>query len=214
MTTAAVETERLHVRFGEVALSLLSVVNLEAHIDRAKLLGVGDADEPPYWMHVWPGARALAERLSGVDLRGVRALEIGCGLGLPALVAAARGAIVLASDRRAAPLKLVAHSAALNRLAVDLVQMDWSAMALRGKFDLILGADVAYDSADESVLVTALVGQLRRGGRLLLADSVNTYRTGLRERLEAAGMSMQQGDVAEREEDAVVWVRVLEGVKP
>lgn len=214
MTTAAIHTERLDVRFGEVALSLLSVVNLEAHIDRAQLLGDADADEPPYWMHVWPGARTLAARLSRVDLAGLQVLEIGCGLGLPALVAAARGAIVLASDRRDAPLKLVARSAALNRLAVDLVQMDWSATSLRGGFDLILGADVAYDSADEAVLATVLLNQLRRGGRLLLADSVNTYRTGLRARLEAAGMPVQQSDVAEREDGAVVWVRVLEGMKP
>ena len=51
----------------------------------------------PYWAELWPAAArargALPERLDGL-----RVLELGCGLGVPSLVAAARGANVTAVD--------------------------------------------------------------------------------------------------------------------
>ena len=45
----------------------------------------------PYWAELWPGGLALAEALPA-DLTGIRVVELGCGLGVPSLVAAARGA--------------------------------------------------------------------------------------------------------------------------
>ena len=52
----------------------------------------------PYWAERWPSGIALAEHLAAHDLRGARVLEIGCGLGLPSLVAARLGADVVATD--------------------------------------------------------------------------------------------------------------------
>jgi len=46
----------------------------------------------PYWAELWPAARALAAALPPVA--GLRVVELGCGLGLPSLVAAAGGAEV------------------------------------------------------------------------------------------------------------------------
>jgi predicted nicotinamide N-methyase len=45
----------------------------------------------PYWAHLWPSAVALAEELAPRSLRGARTLELGCGLGLPSVVAARGG---------------------------------------------------------------------------------------------------------------------------
>ena len=67
----------------------------------------GDA---PYWAELWPCARSLAAHLSTLDLTGVRVLELGCGLALPSLVAALRGADVVASDVSADALERVAES--------------------------------------------------------------------------------------------------------
>ena len=67
----------------------------------------GDA---PYWAELWPCARSLAAHLATLDLTGMRVLELGCGLALPSLVAALRGADVLASDVSADALERVAES--------------------------------------------------------------------------------------------------------
>jgi predicted nicotinamide N-methyase len=212
--TAAARPLRTELRFGDIGLSMYRVADLAAHVDAERLLAAGEVEEPPYWMHLWPGARALAGRLAEESsLAGARVLEIGCGLGLPALVAAARGAAVVASDRRAEPLAMLARSAALNGLSIDLLQMDWGDMALACDFDLLLGADVAYDAGAEEALAAACAAHVGCGGRLLLADSVNTYRTGLAARLGGAGLPVRESRREQREDGAVVWVRLLEGVR-
>jgi predicted nicotinamide N-methyase len=106
----------------------------------------GDA---PYWAELWPCARSLASHLATLDLTGVRVLELGCGLALPALVAALRGADVVASDVSADALERVAESGRrtlgrpLETLCADLHAP--AALLERGPFDLVLGADLLYD---------------------------------------------------------------------
>jgi predicted nicotinamide N-methyase len=155
-------------------------------------------------------AARLVARAGGLQ-PGVRVLELGCGLGLPAIAAATRGARVVASDWHHAPLGFVRRSAALNQCRVDLVQMDWAAPAVRGPFDVCLGADVAYDAAAEPALVAALCALLAPTGEVWLADSVNTARHTLIERLRAEGFSVAVRQVREWEEGRPVWVRVIEG---
>lgn len=212
--TASIATERLEIEFGDIVVSLIRVAELEPHVDRERLLGSTDAVEPPYWMHLWPGALALARRSAGDSrMRGRRVLELGCGMALPALVAARRGAVVVATDRERQPLRMAAQSAALNQVDVALVQMDWRGVAFRGGFDLVLGADVAYDAADEDALVAAIDKCLGPGGRFLLGDSVNTYRRGFAEKLRQMGFDVSEAKCEERDDGRAVWVRILEGVR-
>jgi predicted nicotinamide N-methyase len=162
-------------------------------------------------MHVWPGAVALARRLAEESggAAGERVLELGCGLGLVALAAARRGAAVTATDWKREPLQFVAASAARNRVAVRVAQMDWTHMATRRCFSLCVGADVAYDAEAETALVDALGRAAASGGRLLLADSVNTHRDTILRRLAASGWETRVDRVLEREEGRSVWVRVI-----
>jgi len=201
-----VEVEALRVRLCQTA-------GLERHVDREALLRDEVPDEPPYWMHLWPGAIAAARLVAreGALPAGARVLELGCGLGLPAIVAATRGARVVASDWHRAPLAFVRRSARLNHCRVELVQMDWAAPAVRGPFDLCLGADVAYDAGAEAALVAALCELVAPAGQVWLADSVNTARHTLIERLRAQGFSIAVRQVREWEEERPVWVRVIEG---
>ena len=46
----------------------------------------------PYWAELWPSGLALARALPLRGSRGWRVIELGAGLGVPSLVAAARGA--------------------------------------------------------------------------------------------------------------------------
>jgi hypothetical protein len=70
-------------------------------------------------------------------------------------------------------------------------------------------ADVAYDAAAEGVLVAALDGTLAASGVAWLADSVNTHRHTLVERLTAAGFAVAIDQCREEEEGRPVWVRVM-----
>ncbi|MFN8643675.1 MAG: methyltransferase domain-containing protein [Candidatus Binatia bacterium] len=216
MEVGGVPVERFDVALGPLDLSLWRAAHLERFVDAAALLGAEAPPEPPYWMHLWPGALALARRVA-VEPRvgpGRRVLELGCGLGLPALAAARRGAHVVACDWRREPLAVVARSAADNGVAIRCVQMDWGAPALAGGFDLCLGADIGYDTAAAATLAGALAHVLRPGGVAWLADSVNTARTDLADALRARGFALAVDETQEREDGRPVWIRVIEARRP
>ncbi|MCU1488693.1 MAG: Methyltransferase type 12 [Acidimicrobiaceae bacterium] len=123
----------------------------------------------PYWAELWPAAGALVDALPA-DLAGLRVLELGCGLGLPSLVAARRGAEVLATDWAPDALELLALNASRNAIALGRARLDWSRPdldLLAGGFDLVLGADLLYERRNVEPLVR-LVTHL--GVEVLLAD--------------------------------------------
>ena len=88
--------------------------------------------------------------------------------------------------------------------------MNWRAPALLSRFDVCLGAEVAYDQAAEEALVHTLRTTLAQGGVAWLADSVNTYRTSLVRRLVEAGFRVCSQDAREDEEGRPVGVRIID----
>lgn len=212
MELGGVPLERIAVTFDEIDVALWRAVQLERFVDAEALLTADAPAEPPYWMHLWPGAVTLARRIAAAPGLGWgrRVVEVGCGLGLPALVAARRGATVVATDRQRAPLTVVARSAADNGDRVACVQMDWRAPALAGEFDLCIGADVAYDAQAAAPLAAALAALVRPDGEVWLADSVNTARSELVAALAAHGFDVARREVGETEEGRRVWVRLIE----
>lgn len=211
-----VPLRRATLDLGGTLVPLWRAASLEQFVDADALLRNAAAPEPPYWMHLWPGAVALARMvLADAELGAAsRVVELGAGLGLPALVAARRGARVVATDWQRAPLRVLSRSLSDNGVAAACVQMDWVQPALCGGFDLCLGADVAYDQAAEGALVAALARLLGPGGRAWLADSVNTARISLAETLAARGFIVTSREVREEEEGRAVWVRVIEAQFP
>src|ERR671910_151779 len=106
-----------------------------------------DRDERlPYWAELWPSAVALARFLSERDLGGTRVIELGCGVGLPTVVALSRGARVLATDHNEAALDFATHNASANvGREPETALLDWfSPDALRA-LDLVSPADVLYE---------------------------------------------------------------------
>lgn len=124
----------------------------------------------PYWAELWPSGLALAERVASLPLRGRRVVELGCGLGLPSLTAAAGGAEVLATDWAPDAVLLLRENAALNRLELRVEIVDWDEPHLlleAAPWELVLGADLLYErrNADRLLELLPLLGP-----EVLLAD--------------------------------------------
>jgi predicted nicotinamide N-methyase len=127
------------VTAGGVRLELLRPASPEALIDDEAF---ADDEFLPYWAELWPAALALAEALPSVA--GRRVVELGCGLGLPSLVAAAKGATVTATDWSTDAIELLRENAARNGLVVHAEVRDWRE-PWDERFDLLLAADVLYE---------------------------------------------------------------------
>src|SRR5436309_7520600 len=107
-----------------------------------------DRDEyMPYWADLWPAARMLAKAILREPWTpGTEALEIGCGLGLPGIVALSVGLRVTFSDYDPCALRFAADNARLNGFdAFETCQLDWRHPPADRRFPLILGADLTYE---------------------------------------------------------------------
>jgi predicted nicotinamide N-methyase len=107
----------------------------------------------PYWAELWPAALALAEVLP--DVAGLRVVELGCGLGLVSLVAAARGADVTATDWAADAIELLRRNATRNGLALRAETRDWRE-PWDERFDLAVAADVLYEERNVEPVLARL----------------------------------------------------------
>jgi predicted nicotinamide N-methyase len=127
----------------------------------------------PYWAELWPSGVALARALSGRSLRGARTLELGCGLGVPSVAAAAAGARVLATDWSEDALEFAAGNARRNDLEIETAPCDWAhpdEIVERGPWDLVLAADVLYERRNLPLLLDLLPRLVDEKGEVLLAD--------------------------------------------
>jgi predicted nicotinamide N-methyase len=122
-----------------VELSLVRPASPDALIDEQEF----ERDEfLPYWAELWPAALALAEALP--DVSGLKVVELGCGLGVPSLVATARGAEVTATDWAEDAIELLRRNAAANGLELRAERRDWRE-PWDERFDLAIAADVLYE---------------------------------------------------------------------
>lgn len=127
-------------------------------------------EELPYWAELWPSALALARVLRRRRLQGLRVLELGCGMALPSIVAAAGGAHVTATDFQPDALDAARHNAAINGVAITFAVADWrdhASLVAQGPWDLVIGADLLYEFHQIDTLHGVLVAL---GAPVLLGD--------------------------------------------
>ncbi len=97
----------------------------------------------PFWAKLWEAAIVLADFVATLEPPR-KVLEIGAGLGVPGLTAAAFGHEVTLTDYEEAPLEIVQRSAEANGLKVRVARLDWLNPEDLGEFEVILGAEVVY----------------------------------------------------------------------
>ncbi len=202
------------VRAAGHVVDLATVENLEAYLDRDRLLG-DSTYEPPYWALVWSGARLfLPGFLDRHDVAGSRVLDVGCGLGVVSLVLAAAGAQVTALDRAGPALEFVSRSIERNQLAVECCSMDLADLSPERRFDHVIAAELLYERESFPALAQELVERVSAGGRLTVVDAHRIDTTGFYTEVERVGgrrVFSERIDV--REEQTLVRIDVSEFVR-
>jgi predicted nicotinamide N-methyase len=144
----------------------------------------------PYWAELWPGARMLGKVL----LRGawppvLTALEIGCGLGLPGVVALSLGMHVIFSDYDATALHFASENAQANGLPnFETLQMDWRFPPAGLKVPLLLASDLIYEMRNVEPLVALVKKVLAPEGECLLTDQDRVPMQHFRDTLQREGL--------------------------
>lgn len=198
-------------QYGAVALELATVANLASLVDTEALLRDAHAPEPPYWAHLWPGSRALARYVvEHPEVVSGRCLEVGCGLGLVALVLARMGGEVFAFDRNRDAVGFCQLNARRNGLHIHAWQGDARQFVVRGRFPLICAADVTYDASLQQAVLELAERGLAGDGRVLCAESVRVFDRAWLEEARGRGFSVREEELEEVECGRPVQVRLLE----
>lgn len=124
-------------------------------------------DNPAYWCFCWASGQVLARFILDQPcwVKGKRVLDFGCGSGVVAVAAALAGAReVIACDLDSDALAATGENARLNGVGLELLA---NANDLQGHCDVLIVADVLYDTANLPLLAEFLA----RADDVLVADS-------------------------------------------
>ncbi|CAN5813678.1 methyltransferase domain-containing protein [soil metagenome] len=196
------------VNVGGKYYRLMHPASAEDLIDEAEF----ECDERlPYWAEIWPSAIALARVLADTHIAERRTIELGCGIGLPSVVALDGGALVTATDHYLPALPFAHHNGLLNTGGeLKSTHLDWhtSACGRLGKFDLILASDVLYEQRHVPALASLIPEMLASGGEAMLSDPRRKNSPGFKRELENRGFRcrVRSTTVRQGEKDIEVLV--------
>ncbi len=159
------------------------------------------ADERlPYWAELWPSSLVLGAWLAEVkqDLAGRVCLDVGCGLGLTALIGAWLGGRVLAFDYEADAVRATLDNAGRNQVAgVAGAVADWRAPAFKaGAIARAWAGDIMYERRFARPVAAFLHHCLAPGGVFWLAEPCRPVYREFLALLRESGWSVRQAHEA------------------
>lgn len=184
--------------------------NPDALLDHPATHAAFERDEyMPYWADLWPSAQVLGRALLQQDWGDwqngssppLQALEIGCGVGLPGIVALSLGFEVRFSDYDLAALEFVKRNAIANGFEqFETLGLDWR-VPPDFQVDLLLASDVIYEERNIEPLIRLMQVVLKPGGCCLLVDPNRPWQKLFRRALKAAGFSFTAAAMVHGRED-------------
>ena len=151
----------------------------------------GDDERLPYWTELWPSSMVLGEWLfaNKEHIAGKHCFDIGCGLGLTALVASWLGARVVAMDYEADAVRFAARNAFINRVpAVLWSVMDWRQPAVTaGSMAYVWGGDIMYEKRFVEPVLQLLDHALASDGKAWVAEPNRTVYEYFMDKLKIEG---------------------------
>lgn len=127
----------------------------------------------PYWAEVWPSAIAMAEFIVQRPelFLGKSVLEIGCGLGLPGIVAGETASSVVLTDYLPEAIRLAEHNWQLNHTSKATTSLlDWRTADASYAAQVVLASDVAYERRMFDPLLAAFQQLTLPGGTIIVSE--------------------------------------------
>ena len=128
----------------------------------------------PLWAKIWKASWILAGYLADMPVdANKRILEIGGGVGLVSIVAAAFGHRITMTEYNPDALNFARANAWRNNCpALPILKLDWHHSELTDRFDMIVASEVTYKEEDFSPLAQLFRSNLKPGGEVILAVEI------------------------------------------
>lgn len=152
----------------------------------------------PYFGILWPAAIGLSEYLGNSPqlVRNKSVLELGCGLGLPSLVSSHLGGSVLATDFHPDVEEYFLRNARHSSVSCNYLRLNWREKDQDiGKFDIVLGSDVLYESKHPNEVAEGLLRFVNPGGAILLSDPGRAYLLPFIKAMKSLGLNEEMNSI-------------------
>jgi predicted nicotinamide N-methyase len=136
------------------------------------LLALDPATPFPYWAKVWPSATALHNVLQKHPslIRDKTVLELGAGVGLPALMIADITNSIQISDYDLEAVELLRKNIAHLQLQnVQAMQLDWNTIPEHITAEVVILSDVNYDPTQFETLTKLIEKFIHQGCTIILS---------------------------------------------
>jgi len=135
--------------------------------------------EFPLWAKIWQASIVLADHLAGMPVDPQRQfLEIGCGIGVVGIVAAAFGHRITITEYNPDAINFAKANIQANLSAnnggggIEVIRLDWADPVLEKRFDAIVGSEVIYREADFQAILNLFETSLTPSGEIILAEGI------------------------------------------
>jgi predicted nicotinamide N-methyase len=138
----------------------------------ADLLAVDPASPFPYWAKVWPSAIALVKVIQKHPslIKDKTVLELGAGVGLPALMIADITKSIIISDYDSEAVELLRKNITHLQLQnVRAMQLDWNTIPENITAEVIILSDVNYDPTQFETLTKLIEKFIHQGCTIILS---------------------------------------------
>ncbi len=163
------DTETNEMTIGGRTFHFLTPRRLDDFIDADDLF-----KDFPLWAKIWEASWVLADHLAAQPVsRAASFLEVGGGLGVTSVVAAACGHQITMTENNPHALQFARANASINRCpSIRITGMDWHAPRFDRTYDVILASEVVYHERDFVPLKTLFENYLTPHGEIIIAAAM------------------------------------------
>ena len=165
------DTEIFPVKIGQIALRFHKPKRIDPYIDQDDMM-----QGFPMWAKLWEASAVLVQRMADLPVDHKRSiLELGSGLGVAGIAAAAMGHNVTLTEYDDNALAYLQANAVLNNCDTAVIRrLDWFQPDLDGTFDLIIGSELVYKEEAVDALGAIFDKCLHPQGKVILAERVRS----------------------------------------
>lgn len=162
----------------------------------------------PYFGILWPASEALAFYLSENSnlVKNKTVLELGCGLGLPSIVASHLQGKVLATDYHPDVEAYYKRNLNHSSLESEYKRLNWREdQSSVGQFDLVMGSDVLYENKHAREVAQGLIRFMKPDGSILLSDPGRNYLQPFLEAMKLEGFEEEMHLIPIKDKEIFVF---------